>query len=284
MTTYEPITLGLLLLLSLSVGSFIGLFVSRFPKILESHEQSDQHLLPMLLTSTKSTTSLVSPRSHCDHCRNPISIHENIPVFSFILLKGKCSSCNKSIPAQYLIIELATAFAGLGVLLKFGLTYEAIPFYVLICALIALSFIDLNHKILPDQITLPLIWLGLLTNLVFSFTPLEDAVLGAILGYLSLWAVFWIYNLITDKEALGFGDFKLLAAMGAWFGFYALSWIIFIAALTALISAVSQIALKRKSFHDPVAFGPFISLAAVIYLFFQNEITQSVDLYLRSYA
>ena len=280
MTTYESIALGLLFFLSLCVGSFIGLFVYRFPKILESCEQSEQHLLPMLLGHTKSSTSLAFPRSHCDHCRNPISIYENIPVVSFILLKGKCSSCNESIPGQYLIIELASGLAGLGLFFKFGLTYEAIPFYLLIYALLALSFIDLNNKILPDQITFPLIWLGLLTNLVFSFIPLADAVLGAILGYLSLWAVFWIYNLVTNKEALGFGDFKLLAAVGAWFGFYALSWILFIAALTALISALSQILLKRKSFKDPVAFGPFISLASVIYLFFHNEITRSISLYL----
>ena len=164
--------------------------------------------------------------------------------------------------------------------MKFGFSYEAAPFFLLLCILITLTFIDLNNRILPDQLTLSLLWLGLLTNLVFNFTPLVDAVLGSILGYLALWGVFWAYKFFTDKEALGFGDFKLLAAMGAWFGVYALSWIIFIAALSGLIFALSQISLRRRSFKDPIAFGPFISLAAVIYLFFQKEIMQSISFHI----
>ena len=178
------------------------------------------------------------------------------------------------------MIELITALAGLGILMKFGIDYETIPFYLLICALVALSFIDIKDNILPDQITLPILWLGLFTNLVFDFTPLIDAVLGSIFGYLILWATFWAYNFLTGKEALGFGDFKLLAAMGAWFGIHALSWIILMAALTGLIFALSQILFTGRSLKDPVVFGPFISLASVIYLFFQKEILQSIDFYL----
>ena len=272
--------MALFFLFSLCVGSFIGLFIYRFPRILEKHEESDGHLLPMLFSRQADNASLAYPRSHCDYCGTPIPILENIPLLSFILLKGKCSNCKESIPRLYPLIELVTGLSGLGILMKFGFSYEAAPFFLLLCILITLTFIDLNNKILPDQLTLSLLWLGLFTNLVFNFTPLVDAVLGSILGYLALWGVFWAYKFFTDKEALGFGDFKLLAAMGAWFGVYALSWIIFIAALSGLIFAMSQIALRRRSFKDPIAFGPFISLAAVIYLFFQKEIIQSISFHI----
>ena len=234
----------------------------------------------MLLAKSATDLTLTFPRSHCDHCNIPIAPAQNIPILSFVLLKGRCPHCDESISKLYPITEVATAVGGLAVIFKFGFSYEAIAFFLLVCALITLSLIDVENKILPDQLTLPLIWAGLLTNLLLGYIPITEAVLGSMLGYLYLWIIFWIYKSFTRKDALGFGDFKLLAAVGAWFGVYALSWIIMIGALTGLAFSLYQILFKRHSYKDPIAFGPFISLGSLIYLFFHESLFQSLDFYL----
>lgn len=234
----------------------------------------------MLLAKSATDLTLTFPRSHCDHCNIPITPVHNIPILSFVLLKGRCPHCDESISKLYPITELATAVGGLAVIFKFGFSYEAIAFSLLVSALIALSLIDLENKILPDQLTLPLIWAGLSTNLLLGYVPITEAVLGSMFGYLSLWAVFWLYKFFTSKDALGFGDFKLLAAVGAWFGVYALSWVIMIGALTGLAFSLYQILFKQHSYKEPIPFGPFISLGSLIYLFFHESLFQSLDFHL----
>ena len=216
--------------------------------------------------------SLTFPRSHCDLCSSPITFLENIPLFSFLFLKGECAKCKGSIPRIYFAIELVTVLSGLCVLYKVGYTSQLGPLLILTWSLIALSFIDLTNKLLPDQITIPLVWAGLITNIFFEITPMAEAIVGAVLGYLSLWLLFWLYKFSTDKEAIGYGDFKLLAALGAWFGIAALSPILLIAAIGGLVFAFVRFFSVNRSLKEPIPFGPFLSIGAFAFLVFREQI------------
>ena len=273
MLDYGVAALTLFFLLSLSIGSFLGLFVYRFPQILEKNARSNRQLLVLMFQNSVGEESLTFPRSHCDLCSSPITFLENVPLLSFLFLKGKCAKCKGSIPKIYFAIELVTVLSGLCVLHKIGFTSQLAPLLILIWSLIALSFIDLINKLLPDQLTIPLVWSGLLTNIFFEITPINEAILGAALGYLSLWLLFWLYKFSTDKEAIGYGDFKLLAALGAWFGFTALSPILLIAAITGLAFAFVRFFSGNRSLKEAIPFGPFLSIGAFTFLIFREQIT-----------
>jgi len=272
MLDYGAAALILFSLLSLAIGSFLGLFVHRFPQILEENARSNRQLLVLMFQTNVGEESLTFPRSHCDLCSSPITFLENIPLLSFLFLKGECAQCKGSIPRIYFAIELVTVLSGLCVLYKVGFTSQLGPLLILTWSLIALSFIDLTNKLLPDQITIPLVWTGLITNIFFEITPMAEAILGAILGYLSLWLLFWLYKFSTNKEAIGYGDFKLLAALGAWFGIAALSPILLIAAIGGLVFAFVRFFSVNRSLKEPIAFGPFLSIGAFAFLVFREQI------------
>ena len=273
MFDYGVAALILFLLISLAIGSFLGLLVHRFPQILEENARSNRQLLTLMFQNKVSESSLAFPRSHCDLCSSPIPFLENIPLLSFLFLKGKCSKCKNPISKLYPAIEIVTVLCGLCVLYKFGFTSQLAPLLILIWFLIALSFIDLTNKLLPDQLTIPLVWAGLLTNIFFEVTPIIEAVCG----YLSLWGLFWLYKILKNKEAIGYGDFKLLAAIGAWFGITALSPVLLIAALTGLVFALCRYFSANRSLNEPIAFGPFLSVGAFTFLLFQEQIAFSLN-------
>ena len=272
MLDYGAAALILFSLLSLAIGSFLGLFVHRFPQILEENARSNRQLLVLMFQNNVDEESLTFPRSHCDLCSSPITFLENIPLLSFLFLKGECAKCKGSIPRIYFAIELVTVLSGLCVLYKVGFTSQLGPLLILTWSLIALSFIDLTNKLLPDQITIPLVWAGLITNIFFEIRPMAEAIVGAVLGYLSLWLLFWLYKFSTDKEAIGYGDFKLLAALGAWFGIAALSPILLIAAIGGLVFAFVRFFSVNRSLKEPIAFGPFLSVGAFAFLVFREQI------------
>ena len=197
MLDYGAAALILFSLLSLAIGSFLGLFVHRFPQILEENARSNRQLLVLMFQNNVDEESLTFPRSHCDLCSSPITFLENIPLLSFLFLKGECAKCKGSIPRIYFAIELVTVLSGLCVLYKVGFTSQLGPLLILTWSLIALSFIDLTNKLLPDQITIPLVWAGLITNIFFEITPMAEAIIGAVLGYLSLWLLFWLYKFLS---------------------------------------------------------------------------------------
>ena len=270
------VALILFFLFSLSIGSFLGLLVHRLPKILEENSRTNIHLLNLMFQRKSDFVSLTFPSSQCDLCANPIPFSENIPLLSFLFLGGKCAKCKRPISKLYPAIELVTLLCSFSVLYKLGLASTLLPLLGLTWTLIALSFIDLTNKFLPDQLTIPLIWAGLLTNVLFEITPLPEAILGAVFGYLSLWILFWLYKLLRSKEALGYGDFKLLSAMGAWFGITALSPILLISALSGLVFSVYRFVSKGSSLKEPIPFGPFLSLGAFTFFIFEEQIASSL--------
>ena len=270
-TEYGISGLILLIVFSLSIGSFLGVIVHRFPKILAEYESTDTHLFALLFKKNTNNQSLAFPSSTCDKCGSPIRIHEKIPLLSYLLLNGKCAYCDQSIPKIYPTIELTTCLISLAMIAKFGFSAQALVFLLLSWMLISASFMDITQKLLPDQITLPLIWIGLITNVAYEFTPIHEAILGAVVGYLSLWVVFWLYKLLRKKEAIGYGDFKLLSVVGSWLGVYALSWVLLIAAFTGLVFGLYRVWSGRQNFEDPIAFGPFISFSCLFFLLFKEQ-------------
>ncbi len=209
----------------------------------------------------KTNFNLITPRSHCPACNHQISVTENIPVFSYLFLKGKCSNCGNKISIRYPLIELVSALTVVTVAFYFGVSLQALFAICLTWALIALSMIDFDHQLLPDDITLPLLWLGFIINLFNIFTDIESSVLGAIFGYGSLWFVYIIFKLITGKEGMGHGDFKLLAVLGAWFGWQSLPLIIILSSLVGAIIGISLIIFKSHDRTTAIPFGPYLAIA-----------------------
>ncbi|VAW99097.1 Leader peptidase (Prepilin peptidase) / N-methyltransferase [hydrothermal vent metagenome] len=270
-------------ILGLLIGSFINVVIYRLPKILKKTWQSDcEEFLneinnkPQLDSKEGDTPvtkyNLSTPRSTCPECGHLISAIENIPVISYVFLKGKCRECNTKISVRYPLIELFCATIALIVAMKFGVTMTAIAMIVLSWALIALSMIDYDHQFLPDEITLPLLWAGLLFNAYFKTIPLFDAVLGASLGYLAFWSLYKIFKLVTGKEGMGYGDFKLLALLGAWFGWQSLLMIILISSLTGAIVGITLIILKIQERSKPIPFGPYLAFAGWVVMMWGETI------------
>tara|TARA_B100000780_G_scaffold70110_1_gene46669 strand:+ start:8612 stop:9265 length:654 start_codon:yes stop_codon:yes gene_type:complete len=205
-------------------------------------------------------------------CKQTLTAWHNIPVFSYLFLRGRCGYCSSAISIQYPLVEITTAIVTAATVWHFGANLTAVYALIFSYALIVLAVIDLRQQLLPDQITLPLMWMGLWVNLDGHFTPLDAAVLGSIAGYLSLWGIFWIFKLATGKEGMGYGDFKLLAAMGAWLGWQLLPMLVLLASLTAAVIGVTAILLKRSSRDQPIPFGPFLAAAGFAAFYFGEQI------------
>jgi leader peptidase (prepilin peptidase)/N-methyltransferase len=268
---FFPITLGLIGLL---VGSFLNVVIYRLPRMLEREWRAQCAELQGVPLPEEAAFNLATPRSCCPHCGHFISALENIPVVSYLFLRGKCKSCHAPISPRYPLIELAAAALAAAAAWRFGPGWQAVGATLLLWALLTLAMIDLDTQLLPDSITLPLIWLGLLFNLSgpFQFVSLSQAVIGAAVGYLSLWSVYWIFRLATGKEGMGYGDFKLLAALGAWMGWLMLPVIVLISSLLGALVGISLIVFARHGRDVPIPFGPYLALAGGIALFWGNDL------------
>ncbi len=265
-------------LLGLIVGSFLNVIIHRLPIMMEQDwrnqcleflgQQEDS-------ADEKPPLTLSRPRSRCPHCGHQIKAIENIPVISYLFLRGRCSDCGAAISIRYPLIELATCLLSLAVAWHFGVSGQTAAALLLTWALVALSMIDFDHKLLPDSITLPLLWLGLLLSLWGTFTTPESAIIGAVAGYLSLWVVFQLFRLVTGKEGMGFGDFKLLALFGAWLGWQYLPQIIMLSSLVGAVIGITLVLLRGRDRNIPIPFGPYLAIAGWISLLWGDHINQA---------
>lgn len=265
---------GFCVLLGASVGSFINVVAYRLPVMME--RQWKQECCELLEQEQPDfgpePFNLMRPASRCPHCGHGIRPWENIPVLGWLLLRGRCSACSKPISPRYPLVELATALLSLVVALHFGVTLQAAVALLLTWALVTLSLIDTDHKLLPDSIVLPVLWLGLLLNLGDLFTSSQDSILGAALGYLSLWSVFQLFRLLTGKEGMGYGDFKLLALFGAWLGWQMLPQIILLSSVVGAVIGALMILLRGRDRQVPIPFGPYLAIAGWISLMWGQQI------------
>lgn len=248
-------------LLSLMVGSFLNVVILRLPKMMELEWQAEINEVSGKEPTEAETFNLSKPRSRCNHCGHLIAWYENVPMVSWLVLRGKCSECGTSISKRYPLIEALTALLGGFVGWHYGLGLEGAGMLLLTWSLVALTFIDIDHQLLPDRITLPLVWLGLLLNTQGAFTTLPDAVWGAAIGYLSLWAVYWGFKLLTGKEGMGYGDFKLLAAIGAFGGVSVLPLTILLSSVVGVVLTLLIAAVGKRSASEPLPFGPYLAIA-----------------------
>jgi leader peptidase (prepilin peptidase)/N-methyltransferase len=264
---------GFAIVLGLLVGSFLNVVIHRMPRMMEAQWRAECAEWKGEAKPPAERYNLIAPRSHCPACNRPIRAIENIPLLSYAWLRGKCAGCGKLIPWRYPAVEtLGAALSGL-VAWHFGPTAQAAAALFFVWAMIALAFIDLDTFFLPDDLTLPLMWAGLLVNVASTYTDLESAVIGAACGYLILWSVFWAYKLATGKEGMGYGDFKLLAAIGAWLGWKLLPLVILLSSMVGAIVGIALIVATRRGRNVPIPFGPYLAVAGVIGLFFGEAIT-----------
>lgn len=264
-------------LFGLAIGSFLNVVVHRLPVMLERRWQSQcRELLNPNQTQTDASErfDLIVPRSRCPHCGHAIMALENIPVLSFLWLQGKCSACRKPISWRYPLVELLTGSLSVLVAWRFGFSLAALAGLALTWSLIALSFIDVDRQLLPDDLTLPLLWAGLLLNIFAVFVPLSSAVIGAAAGYVSLWLVYQLFKLTTGKEGMGYGDFKLFAVLGAWLGWQSLPLIILLASLVGAVVGISFILFFGHDRRMPIPFGPFLCAAGWIALLWGEDLTR----------
>jgi leader peptidase (prepilin peptidase)/N-methyltransferase len=257
-------------LVGLCVGSFLNVVIHRLPKMLERSWRAECAELSGASIPDEPAYNLLVPRSRCPACGHPIGALQNVPVVSYLALRGRCAACNAPISARYPSVELLTGALTVAVVLKLGPTPAALAACLLLWMLIALTFIDIDTQLLPDNLTLPLLWAGLLANLLGAVpgVGLRDAVIGAIAGYLTLWAVYWLFKLVRGKEGMGYGDFKLLAALGAWLGWKALPLIVLLASAVGAIVGLGLVVFKGRDHQIPLAFGPYLAVAGAIALFF----------------
>jgi len=267
--------------LGLLVGSFLNVVIYRLPVMMQ--RSWDREIAEVQGQPIKVHTpfNLIKPDSTCPHCGHAIRAWENIPVISYLFLKGRCSSCKTPISTRYPIIEAVAAGLSGIVAWKFGVSLETAALLAFFWSLIALTMIDVDHQLLPDSITLSLLWLGLLLNLDGLFVSINNAVIGAVAGYLSLWSVYWAFKLLTGKEGMGYGDFKLFAAFGAWFGWMALPLIILLSSLVGAVVGIIMIAVMGRDRQIPIPFGPYLCGAALVYVFWGDAI---MNWYLGSFA
>jgi leader peptidase (prepilin peptidase)/N-methyltransferase len=261
-------------LLGLMVGSFLNVVIHRLPKMMELSWQQQCAELRGDEPAQHKPYNLVIPRSTCPHCNHSISAWENIPIVSYILLRGKCKACSAAISPRYPIVEAFSGILSAYAAWHFGFGWTAVGALLLIWALLALTAIDIDTQLLPDDITLPLLWVGLLFNLFGVFTNLPSAVLGATIGYLTLWSVYWLFKLVTGKEGMGYGDFKLLAALGAWLGWQMLPLIILLSSLVGAVVGITLIVALKHGRNIPIPFGPYLAGGGLIALFWGQALTQ----------
>jgi leader peptidase (prepilin peptidase)/N-methyltransferase len=262
-------------LLGLLAGSFLSMVIHRVPVMMQ--RESDNYIAmerdePLPHTGRY---NLLVPRSACPACGHTLSPFENIPLFGWLWLRGRCRHCRTPIPIRYPLVELLSALLAALLVWRFGSGAVGIAALALAWTLVALTFIDLDTQILPDDLTLPLLWAGLLVNLSGLFVPLADAVIGAAAGYLSLWTVYWLFRFATGREGIGYGDFKLLAALGAWLGWIMLPMIVLLSSLLGAVAGLLLIALRRHQRDKPIPFGPFLALAGGVALVYGREIVDA---------
>ncbi|WP_305460311.1 prepilin peptidase [Photobacterium leiognathi] len=267
----------------LLVGSFLNVVIYRLPIMMERQWRKEcQECFPEIdAEQDDSVFNLSVPRSHCPHCNHAISALENIPVISWLVLGGKCKECKAPISKRYPAIELLTAAMSLTVSLMLPPSWWSLAVIFFTFALIALTFIDIDKMLLPDQITLPLMWTGILLSVVgISPVSLTDSVIGAMVGYLSLWSVFWVFKLLTKKDGMGYGDFKLLAALGAWLGWQLLPFVVLLSSLVGALCGLVLLKMQDADNQTPFSFGPYLAIAGWIAMLWGAPI---IDWYLTSY-
>lgn len=271
-TTYPAIFVASVALSGLVVGSFLNVVIHRLPIMLEREWRRDcqqflgQDTETSVPAETESSWNLIWPGSHCPHCAKTLAVHENIPVLSYLWLRGRCSACHAAISPRYPAVELLSALLSAVVAHRFGPEVQVLPALALTWSLLALSFIDAEHQLLPDVITLPMLWLGLLLSVFRVFTDSTAAILGAVAGYLSLWLVYQLFKWLTGREGMGHGDFKLLALLGAWLGWAHLPQIILLSSLVGAVAGLTLIALTRRDHRQPIPYGPYLAAAGWIAL------------------
>lgn len=260
--------------LGLMVGSFLNVVIHRLPKMMERGWMAECAELRGEPPLQAEKLTLATPRSRCPHCGHGITAVENIPLLSFLLLRGRCRACQARISPRYPLVEALSGLLSGYAAWRFGASWAGVGALLFIWGMIALTFIDFDTQLLPDSITLPLLWMGLLLNLGGTFTDLKSAVIGAAAGYLSLWAVYWAFKLATGKEGMGYGDFKLLAAVGAWLGWQMLPLTILASSMVGAVVGIALIVFARHGRNIPIPFGPYLAAAAVIALFWGKPLTQ----------
>ncbi|HHW4401679.1 TPA: prepilin peptidase [Aeromonas hydrophila] len=267
---------SLVFLFSLMIGSFLNVVIHRLPIMLEREWQAEYlgYFNPETQQQQEERYNLMVPRSACPHCGHAITAMENIPLLSWLWLKGHCRECQAPISARYPLVELLTALLSLVVAATYPPGWALLAALLLTWVLVALTFIDLDKMLLPDQLTLPLLWGGLLFNLTGGFVPLADAVIGAMAGYLVLWSLYWAFKLLTGKEGMGYGDFKLLAALGAWLGWQALPIVLLLSSLVGAFIGIGLILLRNHHQNKPIPFGPYLAIAGWIALLWGDTITR----------
>ena len=269
---------GTVMVIGMMVGSFLNVVIHRLPKMMENdwRQQCIDFLHPEEIRDPAESAvpryNLVVPRSACPACGHKISALENVPIVSYLFLRGKCSACKTPISIRYPVVEALTGIASAFAAWHFGVSWVAVFSIIYIWALVALTFIDADTTLLPDDITLPLLWLGLLVNLGGMFTDAGSAVVGAVAGYLILWAVYWGFKLLTGKEGMGYGDFKLLAAIGAWLGWQMLPLVILISAAVGTVIGIAGILMHGRDKGAKLPFGPYLAAAGFIALFWGQRL------------
>ncbi len=257
----------------LSVGSFLNVVIYRFPVMLENDWKSQcRELLEIKETGTEPAVTLSKPASTCPHCGHKIRAWENIPLLSYIFLKGKCSDCHAHISIQYPLIELLTGVLSLAVAFKFGISWQTLFALILTWSLVAMSVIDIHKQILPDDITLPVLWLGLLLSIFNIYIDPVNSIIGAITGYMILWSVYQLFKLITGKEGMGYGDFKLLALFGAWFGWTFIPLIIILSSASGAVIGIAMMLFNKHERSTPIPFGPYLAIAGWIAMMWGEQI------------
>ncbi|MBW8458211.1 MAG: A24 family peptidase [Thiobacillus sp.] len=266
---------GLVFLFSLLVGSFLNVVIHRLPKMMEAEWQAQCAELRGETPAESTPYNLAVPRSACPQCGHRITALENFPLLSWLWLRGRCSACSAPIGARYPLVELLTALLSAAVAWKWGVSVQTLGALLLVWTLVALAFIDLDTTLLPDSLTLPLLWLGLLFNLGGHFASLPDAVIGAMAGYGVLWSVYWLFKLVTGKDGMGYGDFKLLAAIGAWLGWQILPVTLLLSSVVGAAVGIAMIVLVKHDRRMPIPFGPYLAGGGLVALFFGADLTQA---------
>ncbi|WP_435276119.1 prepilin peptidase [Psychrobium sp. nBUS_13] len=274
---------GLVFLFSLLIGSFLNVVIHRLPIMMErafkneakEYFSMDNVSSPLEKNTNNDPFNLAVPRSACPQCNHQITAVENIPVISYLFLKGKCRGCKTSISMRYPFVELVTGLLSMAVALKFGVSWQALAAIAFTWSLVALTFIDFDTMLLPDSIVLPVLWLGLFANSAMLFTDLNSAFFGAVAGYLSLWAVYWSFKLLTGKEGMGYGDFKLFALIGAWLGWQYLPLTIILSSAVGAVIGIALMLNRDNKRNIAIPFGPYLSIAGWIALMWGEQINNA---------
>lgn len=263
------------LVLGLLVGSFLNVVIHRLPIMMQRDWRAQAREFLELPVEPTATFNLILPNSHCPQCDHEIRPWENIPLVSWLALRGKCSSCRTPISSRYPLVELLCGLLSGYVAWHFGFSWQTGAMLLLTWGLLAMSMIDVDHQLLPDSLVLPLLWLGLIANHFGLFAPLPDAVWGAVAGYLSLWSVYWLFKLVTGKEGMGYGDFKLLAMLGAWGGWQVLPLTILLSSVVGAVLGTIMLRMQKADSGTTIPFGPYLAIAGWVALLWGDQITSA---------